>query len=260
MFMLRGDAPSETPPKPKADSSVAELQRTLKAYATLSGYAPADPGTVDGIVGMQTALAVLMVVPRIPKVPDEIKAIALLGPLALSNDDMRTQVFKTITNYAGYISAAIIAAQAYQAVNNAGGPTTTTTPPKPGTKPPHAALLAVGVPAVLTAVGGYQVQSTPGGGAVPTNPANAIFFWDFWTQSYRVAVPRGAGLGAGGYQNYVEVSNAKSRPATGTEVNRNTFMSATGKWWGTTGGIIGIAAGVAAGTAGAVVSVRALRR
>lgn len=259
MFMLRGDAPGETAPTPpKADSSVAELQRTLKAYAQLSGYTPADPGPVDGIVGMKTALAVLMVVPRIPKVPDEIKAIAALGPLALSNDDMRDSVFKAITRYAGYISAAIIAAQAYQAVNNAGGPTTPPTPTGTGGKKPgqYANIQMQ----MVNAVTGWQTQTTPSGGAVPTNPTSAIFFWDFWTQSYRVAVPRGPGLGAGGYQNYVEVSSAKSRPAMGTEVNRNTFMSATGKWWGTTGGIIGIAVGVVGAGAGAVVGVRALRR
>ncbi len=256
MFQLRGDAPGETTPT-KADSSVAELQRTLKAYAQLSGYAPADPGPVDGIVGMQTALAVLMVVPRIPKVPDEIKAIAALGPLALSNDDMRTNVFKAITSYAGYISAAIIAAQAYQAVNNAGGPTTPPTTTTGGKKPGQYASVQQ---QMVNAVTGWQTQATPDGGAIPTNPTSAIFFWDFWAQRYRVAVPRGAGLGAGGYQNYVEVSSAKSRPAVGTEVNRNTFMSATGKWWGTTGGIIGIALGAAAATGSAVVGVRALRR
>lgn len=251
MRMLRGDAPGETEPSPKPDSSVAELQRTLKAYSTLVHYPLADPGEVDGIVGLSTALAVIAVVPRIPKIPDEIRVLATLGPLAMSNDDMRKQVFKTITSYASYISAAIIAAQVVQAVDSGG------TPAGGGKRPASAATGATALPGAAT---GWQTYAVPGGGLVPTNPAAAIFFWDFWTQRYRVAVPRGAGLGAGGYVNYVEVSSAQSRPAMGTEVNRNTFMSATGKWWGTTSGMIGIAVGVIAAGGAAYAGVQAIRR
>lgn len=255
MRMLRGDAPSETE-TPKPDSSVAELQRTLKAYAQLVHYAPADPGTVDGIVGVKTATAVLLVVPRIPKIPDEIKAVAMLGPLALANDDMRKEVFKLITNYASTISAAIIAAQVIQATTGGGSATSSTT--ATGGKKPATNSIAALLPGITAA--GWQTQAAPGGGIVPTNPANTIFFWDFWTQRYRVAVPRGAGLGAGGYVNYVEVASAQSRPAMGTEVNRDAFMHATGKWWGTTVGIIGIALGAVAATGAAYAGVQAVRR
>lgn len=248
MRLLAGEAPGQTEPTPKPDSSVAELQRTLKTYAQLTQYPPADPGVVDGIVGTSTALAVIMIVPRVPRVPDEIKALARLGPLALSNDDVRVALFKAITSYASYISGAIIA---MQVVTTATG----TAPPAGGGRPAH----ALAPDAYTGAVTGWQVYTTPGG-AVPTNPATAIFYRDFWTQSYRVAVPRGAGLGAGGYVNYVEVSPAKSRPALGTEVSRDTFMSATGKWWGTTVGILGIAVAAVGGGAGVYYGARALRR
>lgn len=257
MRMLAGDT---DPKRPQPDSSVAELQRTLKAYSQLVGYPAADPGEVTGIVNDKTALAVLMIIPRLPKLPDEVRMLAQLGPLALANDDLRSQVVKTITSYAGYISGAIIAAQAYQAVTGGGAPGGSNAP---GSGVKTGVLIAPDVTATSPAAWAattWQATTVPGGGAVPTNPGNAIFFWDFWTQSYRVAVPRGAGLGAGGYVNYVEVSSAKSRPATGTEVNRNTFMSATGKWWGTTGGIIGLTVGAVAAGAGAIAGVRALRR
>lgn len=254
MITLLGAAPGDTPDKPKADSSVAELQRTLKAYADLVHYPAADPGPVDGIVGTQTATAVLMVIPRIPKIPDEVRALAMLGPLALSNADLRAQMFKTITSYASYISAAIIAAQVGQAIVGDGS----AAPPTVGGKRPAAVSAASQL--VNMTMTGWQTQAAPGGGTIPTNPASAIFFWDFWTQRYRVAVPRGAGLGAGGYVNYVEVAPAQSRPATGTEVSRNAFMHATGKWWGTTAGIVGLTLGVVAAGGAAYAGVQAIRR
>ena len=222
---------------PKSDSSVAELQRVLKVYVQLTGYAPADPGTVDGLVGLRTVTAVIAMIPRVPGLPAELRAIAPVLTLMLATDDGKKQAFDLVKKNAGTISKAIIGLQIYQVGSQGGSPgtTPTTTSIKNGMQ--HAGA--------LLAISGMQPPaSSTSGGTVPTNPTTTIWFYDMWTRTFRVAVPRGT---LGGFTDYVEVAPAASRPNFGTEVSRGAFMSATGRWWGSPLGMAAIAVGVIGG-------------
>lgn len=97
-----------------SDATVAELQRVLTVYANATGYAPANPGAVDGIVGQRTALAVAAMVPRLPSLPAEVTAMAPLISLMLATDQGRNEIFALIKRNATTISRAIIALEAYR--------------------------------------------------------------------------------------------------------------------------------------------------
>jgi hypothetical protein len=227
-------APGQTP----SDSGVAELQRVLKAYVQVTGYTPADPGTVDGIVGVKTAMAVIAMLPRVPGIPEEVRAMAPVLSIMLATDDGKTQVYRTIKNNASTIAKAIIALEAYRVGTSSGSPATTATSTAIATN----TFFNPG--AIATA-----------GGAIPGDPRVTIWFYDGFRKVYRVAVPK---AGLAGFSNYVEVSPSASLPAYGTQVSRNAFMSATGRWWGTYPGMAGIGVGVIAATAVAYRAVRAV--
>lgn len=224
---------------PKSDSGVAELQRVLKTYVQITGYTPADPGTVDGIVGIKTVMAVVAMLPRVPGLPSEIRALAPVISLMLVTDDGRAQAFNLVKSNAGTISKAIIALEAYRIGTASGSPgaTPTSTSIKAGTLQMHAAAAAV-------AAGMLPPVTATGGGAIPTSPELSIWFYDVWKRSYRVAVPRGT---LAGFTNYVEVAPAVSQPNFGTQVSRGAFMSAIGQWWGSPLGMAAIAAALAGG-------------
>lgn len=97
-----------------SDPTVAELQRVLTVYANATGYAPANPGAVDGIVGQRTALAVAAMVPRLPGLPAEVVAMAPLISLMLATDQGRNEIFGLIKRNAPNITRAIIALEAYR--------------------------------------------------------------------------------------------------------------------------------------------------
>jgi len=97
-----------------SDPTVAELQRVLTVYAQATGYAPANPGAVDGIVGQPTAMAVAAIVPRLPGLPAEVVAMAPLISLMLATDQGRNEIFTLIKRNAGTITKAIVALEAYR--------------------------------------------------------------------------------------------------------------------------------------------------
>lgn len=97
-----------------SDATVAELQRVLTVYANATGYAPANPGAVDGVVGQRTAMAVAAVVPRLPGLPAEVVAMAPLISLMLATDQGRNEIFALIKRNATNITRAIIALEAYR--------------------------------------------------------------------------------------------------------------------------------------------------
>jgi hypothetical protein len=97
-----------------SDPTVAELQRVLTIYAQATGYAPANPGAVDGIVGQRTALAVAAMVPRLPGLPAEVVAMAPLISLMLATDQGRNEIFALIKRQATTITRAVIALEAYR--------------------------------------------------------------------------------------------------------------------------------------------------
>lgn len=251
-------APGQTP---VSDSGVAELQRVLKAYVQITGYAPADPGTVDGIVGIKTAMAVIAMLPRVPGLPDEVRALAPVISLMLATEDGRSQAFGIIKRNAGTISKGIIAMEAYRV-----GTSSPTAPP-PGTTPTSTSVKANTLwhpGANINAVTSGQVAPaiTTAGGAIPTNPALAIWFFDGFhffgfknASVYRLAVPRG---GLNGFADYVEVAPSASQPNFGTQVSRTAFMAAVGQWWWTVPGMIAIGAALAGGGYAAYRGARAL--
>lgn len=218
----------------KSDSSVAELQRVLATYATITGFTPANPGKATGIVDMPTVMAVVAILPKVPKLPKEVIVLPAIVALYAATDDGKKQLFDLVKAYAGSVSKAIIALEVYQVGSGSVVPVT-----------PVKASVKSGT--IFNQAGAMIMQNlatgtvATAGGIIPGNPALAIWFYDNWSKSYRIAVPMGS---LAGYSNYVEVSTAVSKPAQGTEVNRSTFMSATGKWWLTTGGMAAVAGGV----------------
>lgn len=240
-------APGQTAPTPpKPDSGVAELQRVLKAYVAATGYAAADPGAVDGLVGPKTATAVALVVPRIPDLPTAIKNMApVMIMLIAAGGDKAASVYKLIRENASTIAGGIIAMEAYRAGTAAtsGG----AAPAVPGTPAPRTRFGDA-----LTAV----LVSAAGSPAVPAMPTTTI--WWAANGQYRVAVPQGTSLG--GYSNYVEVAPSLTRPNFGTQVSRTDFLKAIGHWWATPIGIGGLVAGGLVVVGGAVLGVRALTR
>jgi hypothetical protein len=231
-----------TPPKP--DSGVAELQRVLKAYVAATGYAAADPGTVDGLVGIKTATAVAMMIPRIPDLPQSVRAMGPVILMLLATDDGRASVYKMIRENASTIAGGIIAMEAYRAGTAASGGGST---PAQGTPAPRTRFSEA-----LTTV----LVSAAGSPAVPAMPTTTI--WWYAGNQYRVAVPRSATLG--GYTDYVEVAPSLTRPNFGTQVSRTDFFKAIGHWWATPIGIGGLVAGGLVVVGGAVLGVRALTR
>lgn len=238
-------APGQTAPTPpKPDSGVAELQRVLKAYVAATGYAAADPGTVDGLVGIKTATAVAMMIPRIPDLPQSVRAMGPVILMLLATDDGRASVYKMIRENASTIAGGIIAMEAYRAGTAASGGGST---PAQGTPAPRTRFSEA-----LTTV----LVSAAGSPAVPAMPTTTI--WWYAGNQYRVAVPRSATLG--GYTDYVEVAPSLTRPNFGTQVSRTDFFKAIGHWWATPIGIGGLVAGGLVVVGGAVLGVRALTR
>lgn len=239
-------APGQTAPTPpKPDSGVAELQRVLKAYAAATGYTAADPGPVDGLVGIKTATAVALLIPRIPDLPQAVQALAPVAIMFIAaGGDKAASVYKMIRENASTIAAGIIAMEAYRAGTAASSGGTT---PAQGTPAPRTRFNEA-----LTAV----LVSAAGSPAVPAMPTTAI--WWYAGDQYRIAVPRSATLG--GYTGYVEVAPSLTRPNFGTQVSRTDFFKAIGHWWATPIGIGGLVAGGLVVVGGVVLGVRALTR
>lgn len=229
----------------KSDSSVAELQRVLTAYAKITGFTAADPGTADGIIGMKTVLAVVSILPRVPGLPREVTMMAPMIGLMLATEDGKTAAFKLIKSNAGLISKAIIAMEVYRTGSgSAPSPAPTATTPtvtsvKAGTIWAQGGRIDPSMLAPVRVPGG-SIVNTPGG-PIPGDPNLTIWFHDRIRKVWRIAVPK---PGLHGFNDYVEVAPAASAPAFGTEVNRMTFMSAVGKWYWTPGGMAAVAGGV----------------
>lgn len=237
-------APGQTAPTPpKPDSGVAELQRVLKAYVAATGYTAADPGTVDGLVGIKTATAVAMMIPRIPDLPQTVRAMGPVMLMLMATEEGRANVYKMIRENASMIAGGIIAMEAYRA----GTAATSSGTPAQGTPAPRTRFGEA-----LTAV----LVSAAGSPAVPAMPTTTI--WWAANGQYRVAVPQGTSLG--GYSNYVEVAPSLTRPNFGTQVTRADFLKAIGHWWATPVGIGGLVAGGLVIVGGLALGVRALTR
>ena len=164
-------APGQT----TADATVAELQRVLTVYANATGYAPANPGPVDGIVGQRTAFAVAAMVPRLPGLPAEVVAMAPLISLMLATDQGRNEIFGLIKRNATNITRAVIALEAYRLATQQ-QPTTSSG----GTKTP----IRVVLPGVFT-----QPATQP----PPTAPPPFMVPW-WQTTGGKIAI--GAGVAA----------------------------------------------------------------
>lgn len=159
------------------DPNVKELQRVLAIYAQATGYAPANPGAADGIVGQRTAMAVAAVVPRLPGLPAEVVAMAPLISLALATDQGRTEIFGLIKRNAVNITRAVIALEAYRLATQQ-QPTT----PSGGGKVPGRVIL----PGILA-----PPTPQPQSPAVPPPP-----FMVPWWQTTGGKVAIGAGVAA----------------------------------------------------------------
>ncbi len=152
-----------------ADANIKALQQALAAYAAATNYPAANPGTIDGFIGPMTRMAVINVVPRLPKLPSAVKTILQYGSVAAVIPDIAKQIDSLIVQYASEITTAIKLLQIAQTPSPPATPTgagttaTTTTPsttaPAPaasGAPPswyktgPGMAAIGVGATAVLT--------------------------------------------------------------------------------------------------------------
>jgi hypothetical protein len=219
-------------------SKVKTLQKTLAAYAQATGFSAANPGAIDGFVGTQTINAVVAMIPLIPQMPSEVRALAILAPILMTDPSARKKAVEYVTKYADDIAKGIIGLAAYQ-VATGKLPTTQTAPSGAGIK----------------TVGPYLPGSAWVASA-PTGSPSAIFFYDAGRGTYRIAVPAGLrGLSAA----YVELAPSGTRPGQGTEVSKTKFLNAIGDWYKTPMGITGIVLGSLAVVGGGVLVVRALR-
>jgi hypothetical protein len=151
------------------NAKVKKLQQALATYATVTGYAAANPGAADGFVGVRTINAVIAMIPLLPKMPSEIKALATIGPLIMIDNDARAKAAKFITDNADKITSGVIGLAAYQA-GTGKLPTQTPTPTptqlpvgptaQPGYQPSYPAPMPSAAPwyasgwGVATIVGG----------------------------------------------------------------------------------------------------------
>lgn len=225
-------APGQTAPTPTtANAKVAELQRVLATYARVTGFAAANPGPADGIVGTRTIMAVVAVAPNIPGLPSEIRALIPLATVILATTEGQAKAKDIITRNASNITKAMLAVAALQIANGQ-----SPTGPKPGAIVPF--------PIGPTANGGGQIT---------------IWFYDPRRQVYRRAVPRGLqGLGAAAY---IEIAPSPTPPNSGTQVDKNTFLTQTGQWYATTWGIATIVGAGSIGLGGiGYLLTRAFRR
>lgn len=228
------------------DAGVTELQKALKAFSQAFNFPAGDPKKIDGYVGMDTTTALINTVPYVPKMPSEVAYGVDAAKFSLAVPAVRDKVFKLIREYAREIAAAVIAVQTAKTL-------TDKAPPGPQFPGGGGGLFPGNkLPALRTDKPPPSPSAQPSKTDVPQGSSNAIFYRSAWTGMYRVAMPRGQGVGAGGYVNYVEVSPSMSRPGAGVEVSRDTFMRATGKWWGTTVGIAGIVTGATAAVGGTI--------
>lgn len=240
------------------DSGVTELQRVLTAYAQVTGYTPANPGPIDGIVGLRTAMAVIAMLPRVPGIPSEVTSLAPVLSLMLATEDGKAQVFGLIRRNATSISRAVIATEAYR-VATGGNVQQPPPPPVPGGGKASWALVSA-----AAAIAPNSVWAPPSAAGGTTAPDAAIWFWDGLhpfkpeRSMYRIAVPRGTLSGS--YSNYVEIAPSMSKPNSGTEVSRGAFYSAIGQWWKTPLGMAAVGVGAVGATFAAYKGARLLMR
>jgi hypothetical protein len=235
------------------DSSVEELQKVLTTYAQTTGYTAANPGPIDGKVGLKTAGAVVAMLPRTPGIPSEVSTLApVIWAFAQYDQTQADKLFALIRKHASSIAKAVIAIGIHNVATGGGVPQ----PPTPGGGKASWALVS-DYAQTPGAVWAPPSMTTPDGGGGPLAPTK-IWFYDGWKRVYRVAVPQGTL--AGEYKDYVEIAPSESRPASGTEVSRSTFMSATGRWWMTTLGMVAMGAGALALGGAAFYGARAVLR
>lgn len=96
------------------DANVKALQQALTKYAQGTGFTAANPGAVDGIVGLKTVTAVMAMVPLLPAVPSEIRQLAMLGPIVLSSPAALESAKSFVKKNANTLYKSVIGLAAYQ--------------------------------------------------------------------------------------------------------------------------------------------------
>lgn len=116
-----------------ASPAVEKLQQVLKAYAQVSGNTMADPGTVDGIVGVKTRMAIQAVLPYLTGKISSTVATALTVAItaASMSPSAAAQIDQAITQYASQLTLGIAAITTYRAATAPQTAPTATTPPSP---------------------------------------------------------------------------------------------------------------------------------
>lgn len=121
-----------------ASATVKTMQQALAAYATATGYPLANPGSADGIIGPQTRNAVLAVLPRLPKLPSEVRSLLQYGAFASVVPEVAATIDRLIVQYASEITVAIKLLQVTQTPSTPTGAGTTATTTTPMTTSPAA--------------------------------------------------------------------------------------------------------------------------
>lgn len=129
-----------------ASTAIKALQQALQSYAATTNYPLANPGPIDGFMGLQTRNAVLNILPRLPKLPSAVKTVLSFGVAASIIPDVAAQIDSIITQYAVEITTAIKLLQIAQTPSapapttpTGAGTTATTTSPAPAPAPAPAA-------------------------------------------------------------------------------------------------------------------------
>ena len=197
-------------------AAVQQLQQALARLAQAANWPAVNPGTIDGVIGAKTIGALTAVIGNLAELSSTVKtALQFALAAAMTNTTAMATARQVTEQYASYLTTAInVLAIKYTSQKPP--------PPAPGMPPGG----------VQTRVGVYTGAISPASG-VASYPPGTITAFSAARGAWRIAVPKGAGLGGAQLgQGFTEVGSQKAQPAGATVIPENMFDKETaGKPW-----------------------------
>lgn len=92
-------------------AQVEGLQSALKSLAQAANWPAADPGPIDGVVGVKTLTAVNAVINNVQEIPSTVRtALTVVLALAMTDAESRAKAFELVATYASELTTAITVA------------------------------------------------------------------------------------------------------------------------------------------------------
>lgn len=188
-------------------AAVQGLQQQLTALAQAANWPAVNPGQVTGTVNTQTIVALAAVIPQLAGLDAKVRDIlvfAINGAIAMGavSAEIMAQAQKVVEQYATYLSGAVGLLIAKYGKGSA--------PPVTQPNPAGIKIVKTALPAAMASMSAVITTMTTAG-------------------TWRIAVPRSAGLGGRGFgAAYQEVAPSTSKPPGATVVTPYTFNLKTG--------------------------------